>query len=311
MKFWVGLTDYEWFRFLSRLKPDELNFWQPSADSRFSALQPGEIFLFKLHSPRNFIVGGGVFSSFSVLPISMAWDAFGQKNGAVSEEVLRTQIIQYKRKEIGDFEDFNIGCVILTQPFFFPESDWFPVPEWSPQIVRGKTYDLDSIAWKKIWQNLLPALQRCHEFDLDKEAKRINEEYPRYGKEMLIRPRLGQGAFKIAVTDAYGRSCAISEEHTLPVLEAAHIKPFSFQGPHQVRNGLLLRSDIHRLFDKGYITVTPDLRVEVSRRLKQEFENGRSYYPFHGKKLHHVPFSPDDLPSKELLIWHNENSFLG
>jgi putative restriction endonuclease len=307
MKFWVGLTDYEWF--LSRLKPDELNFWQPSAEWRFSVLQPGEIFLFKLHSPRNFIVGGGVFSSFSVLPISLAWEAFGQKNGAVSEEVMRAQIIQYKRKEIGDFDDFNIGCVILTQPFFFPESDWFPVPEWSREIVRGKTYSLDSPSGQLIWKHLSPALQGIREFGLDQEARRIDEEHSRYGKDMLIHPRLGQGAFKVSVTDAYARSCAISEEHTLPALEAAHIKPYGLHGPHQVKNGLLLRSDIHRLFDKGYITVTPDLSVEVSRRLREEFENGRYYYPFDGSKLHHLPRNPTDYPSREYLIWHNENVF--
>jgi putative restriction endonuclease len=309
MKFWVGLTDFEWFQFLSKLKPDELNFWQPSAESRFSALEQGEIFLFKLHSPRDYIVGGGVFSSYSILPISMAWDAFGQKNGANSLELMRAHIIQYKRKEIDEFEDFNIGCIILTQPFFFSESDWFPVPEWSREIVRGKTYALDSQAGQLIWKHLSPALQRIHDFGLDQDARRIEEEQSRYGKDTIIHPRLGQGAFKVSVTDAYRRSCAISEEHTLPALEAAHIKPYGMHGPHQVNNGLLLRSDIHRLFDKGYITITPELKVEISRRIREEFKNGRYYYPFDGAKLHHLPLNPADYPSREYLIWHNENVF--
>jgi predicted restriction endonuclease len=67
----------------------------------------------------------------------------------------------------------------------------------------------------------------------------------------------------VAVTDAYGRSCAVTREHSLPVLEAAHIRPCAQAGAHDVRNGLLLRSDLHRLFDIGYVTVTPDLRLEV------------------------------------------------
>ncbi len=96
--------------------------------------------------------------------------------------------------------------------------------------------------------------------------KRI-EETSRYGTPTLVKLRLGQGSFRILVTDAYGRACAITEEHTLPALEAAHIKPYGDSGPHAVYNGLLLRSDVHRLFDKGYITVTPELRIEVSRRL--------------------------------------------
>ena len=54
---------------------------------------------------------------------------------------------------------------------------------------------------------------------------------------------------------------------------------------HEARNGLLLRRDIHSLFDAGYVTVTPDLRFEVSRRIREEFENGRHYYALHGHKI--------------------------
>jgi putative restriction endonuclease len=54
---------------------------------------------------------------------------------------------------------------------------------------------------------------------------------------------------------------------------------------HDARNGLLLRRDIHSLFDAGYVTVTPDLRFEVTRRIKEEFENGRHYYELHGKPI--------------------------
>jgi hypothetical protein len=42
-----------------RLAPEEVNFWQPSGSRRFRVWQAGEPFLFKLHSPENFIVGGG------------------------------------------------------------------------------------------------------------------------------------------------------------------------------------------------------------------------------------------------------------
>jgi putative restriction endonuclease len=60
---YVGITDYDWFRFLSaQPSVEEVNFWQPGGRTNFKALQPGELFLFKLHSPRNFIVGGGVFA---------------------------------------------------------------------------------------------------------------------------------------------------------------------------------------------------------------------------------------------------------
>jgi hypothetical protein len=90
------------------------------------------------------------------------------------------------------------------------------------------------------------------------------------------------------------------EEHTLPALEAAHIKPFEENGPNAVYNGLLLRSDVHRLFDRGYMTVTPELRIEVSRRIREEFENGRYYYPFHWNKISHLPRNQADWPSSDL-----------
>ena len=86
MKLWVGVTDEDWFTQLSRLRPDEVNFWQPSGSRAFRALEPGELFLFKLHSPKNFIVGGGHFVRYSSLPASLAWDAFSEKNGVTPSE---------------------------------------------------------------------------------------------------------------------------------------------------------------------------------------------------------------------------------
>jgi len=73
---YVGITDYDWFRFLSTLPSvEEVNFWQLGGRTNFKALQPGELFLFKLHAPRNFIVGGGVFARAGNLPTSLAWEA--------------------------------------------------------------------------------------------------------------------------------------------------------------------------------------------------------------------------------------------
>jgi len=61
----------------------EVNFWSPS-DQTFRALEPGELFLFKLHAPRNFIVGGGLFAHSTILPCSVAWEAFGEENSAAT-----------------------------------------------------------------------------------------------------------------------------------------------------------------------------------------------------------------------------------
>ena len=136
------------------------------------------------------------------------------------------------------------------------------------------------------------------------------EPESRYGGPTVIMPRLGQGSFRVMVTDAYQRRCAITQEKILPALEAAHIKPFKEKGPHAVSNGLLLRSDIHRLFDSGYVTVTNDHRFEVSNRIKEEFDNGEQYRTFHGHGIY-LPIKPQFKPSPEFLNWHNENVFRG
>ena len=132
----------------------------------------------------------------------------------------------------------------------------------------------------------------------------------RFGGPQLVKPRLGQRAFRILVTDVYGRRCAVTRERTLPALEAAHIRPYSEKGEHEARNGLLLRRDIHSLFDAGYVTITPDLKFEMSRRIREEFDNGKHYYALQGQQI----VVPDDVgqrPDSGVLKWHNEHNFRG
>lgn len=271
MKLWVGVTDKEWFDYLTLQRPDEVNFWQPSGSRNFRVLQPGEPFLFKLHSPENYIVGGGFFVRYSALPASLAWDAFAQKNGVESFDALLKRVRKYRRSD--DVLDPVIGCNVLAEPFFLPRSLWVPAPaEWARNIVQGKQYNVpgDGAA---LWQAVTEAAQLGDRIQSPSDG--AASEGPRYGSEYLARARLGQGAFRVLVTEAYGKRCAVTGEKTLPVLEAAHIKPYACDGPHRVQNGLLLRSDLHKLFDLGYVTVTPDLHVEVSSKLRQEWSNGR------------------------------------
>lgn len=132
----------------------------------------------------------------------------------------------------------------------------------------------------------------------------------RYGTPQWVQARLGQGTFRVAVSSVYDGACAVTGEHTLPVLEAAHIRPYAQDGTHEVVNGLLLRSDIHRLFDSGYVTVTPDYKFEVSKQIDEEFHNGRAYYALHGGQIR-LPKNKADQPSQTLLEWHNQEVFLG
>jgi len=96
----------------------------------------------------------------------------------------------------------------------------------------------------------------------------------------------------------------------LPILDAAHIMAFSAGGEHAPSNGILMRTDIHRLFDLGYVTVDTEGRFTVSRRLKEDFDNGRHYYELQGAEVR-MPKTQDALPSVEALRWHRENCYLG
>ena len=88
---------------------DEVNFWQPSANTPFRALQEGQPFLFKLHSPANYIMGGGFFVYWANLPVSLAWNAFGEKSGAVTIERVRSRVEKYRKLKSTPHEDHKIG----------------------------------------------------------------------------------------------------------------------------------------------------------------------------------------------------------
>jgi putative restriction endonuclease len=303
VKFLVAVTDRAWFDHLRALpSPAEVNFWAPSARP-FRALEPGQLFLFKLHAPDNYIVGGGLFAHATDLPCSIAWETFGLLNGAATFEEMRARIIRYRRADPADRGNFTIGCRVLTQPFFLSEQKWIDVPDsFSPNIVAFKTYDTGESDGLKLWETVQSRLEHRP------LVRELAEPASRFGEPMLIRPRLGQGAFRVLVTDLYHRRCAVTQERTLPALDAAHIRPYAEGGAHEARNGLLLRRDIHSIFDAGYVTVTPDYRFEVSRRIKEDYENGRHYYALHGTTIA-LPDRPELRPDKAALAWHNDYCF--
>ncbi len=310
----VGITDGDWYESLKAIPNlDEANFWQPGGSTNFRALQPGEPFFFKLHSPLNFVVGGGFFAHATRgFPVSLAWQSFGEKNGASSLEEMRHRIEHYRKVKPSPTEDYQIGCILLEQPFFFAEENWLPVAEWLPDFKLptqvGKTYDLTRQPGARLWERVRELLGTAGQ-SMPEPARVSVGDKARHGKPVLVFPRLGQGSFRVVVTDAYQRRCAITGEKVLPVLEAAHIRPYAEKGEHRVDNGLLLRSDAHILFDRGYITVTPEYRIEVSKRLHSDFDNGEEYFTWHGHEIQ-IPTRGDQRPAKEFLQWHNEQRFL-
>jgi putative restriction endonuclease len=301
---YVANTDHDWFDFLSS-EPNltEVNFWQPGGKA-FHAIQPGELFVFRLKSPRDRIGGFGVLSNSSVLPLQIAWETFGRSNGTPTYNSLRDAIAKYRRGEIvGPTTD--IGCRILVQPVFLPEYLWIDLPpSWSRNIMGGKRYSTEETDGLYVWERVQEAAERLSSVPMG-----LAESTARYGEPTLITPRLGQGAFRIAVTEAYHRQCAVSAGKVLPALDAAHIRPYADGGSHTKSNGILLRKDIHCVFDAGYATVDTAYRFVVSNKVKEVFDNGEEYRRLHGRVLL-LPTSKSDWPDLKLLQWHNENRFL-
>lgn len=304
----IAPTDFDWFRHLSR-KPywEEVNFWKPSTARGFGA-GPGTPFFFKLKSPHNAIAGFGQVARFDRLPEWLAWECFGDANGAGSYAEMHRHVQRIRdRNKIAPTGGVpQIGCILLRHAVFFPRKLWIPQPaDWPARNLIDKIYDLSRDEGQRVWRACME-----NALTLGFPSDWAGETGSRHGKRQWVAPRLGQGAFRVAVTEAYDRGCAMTGEHSLPALDAAHIKPYADQGPHEIPNGLLLRADLHRLFDKGYLTVTRELRVEVSGRLKTDWANGRSYYPLNGREII-PPANPVLHPSPDFLRWHNDNVYLG
>ncbi|MEQ9398182.1 MAG: HNH endonuclease [Longimicrobiales bacterium] len=318
MNAYVAVTDPDWFDHLSGLHAQqpvpEVNFWMPKPwGGRFGVLADGQPLLFKLKSPRNAIAGGGFYKHYTELPLSLAWEAFGERNGASDRVSVWRRITRLRREEPRPGDDPVIGCILLVEPFFWPEELWIhDPPGWQRNIQRGRGYDLRQGEGAELWDLVRDRLERSR-------AARAAEtgEGPApdaipggYGDPLFQPRRMGQGTFKAVVTDLYHRRCAITGERALPALDAAHIRPFSEVREHVVTNGLLLRSDVHRLFDAGYVTITPEYRVEASQRMRGDFNDGDNYLKLHGRAVW-TPDSEGQRPDPEALRWHNERIYRG
>lgn len=305
MQGYIAVTDKGWYEHLSRTPgPKDANFWRPSV--RQLPLDVGTPFLFKLKAPDNTIAGFGYFAGYTVLPDWLAWETFGEANGVGSVQELRARLAKIQKgARITRDPGGRIGCCLIAEASFFaPDSQVAAPRDWKPRIVAGARYDLSKGEGVRVWGQ---CLERTTPLGLPLPA---SEWIERFGAPILRAPRLGQGIFRVRVLDAYGRACAVTQEHSLPVLEAAHIRPYAIGGEHTVPNGLSLRSDLHRLFDRGYVTVDEDFRFVVGDRLRSDFDNGRSYYGLHGTQLE-LPPDPRMKPDQDALEWHRHQAFLG
>jgi putative restriction endonuclease len=305
----VGVTDDNWYRFLAdRPGVTEVNFWQPSRGPRVPYPGPGRAVLLQNPLPAQQAGRRRLFSDSARLRVSEAWEFFGEANGVASIKEMRTRIGRYRRAPIGPGEDPVIGCLFVRDVRFFPAGAIAEAPPlFARNIVQGKSYDLADPAVAGYFADVLQlTLGAAVELDFSRPWHRSG---PVFGDPRLAPYRLGQQSFKAVVLDSYHRRCAISGTHIPPVLQAAHIRPVARGGEHRLDNGLLLRSDVHTLFDRGYLGVNPQHRLLVSPRLRAEFSNGDQFYAQAGQVID-LPERRADRPDREFLEWHLDEIFL-
>jgi putative restriction endonuclease len=299
-RFVVASTDPDWFRFL-RSRPDlpEINFWRPSGS--VSSEVPGTPWFFRIRKTE-LIAGCGFFATSYRLPIGVAWETFTAANGFETYPEFAAKMAQLQGTALQRVGE--IGCTVLTQPIYF--SSPVPYKRMYGPLGSQSTADAEGSA---LWAELVTQIQLAM-LPVPGSNPLIDSPHAGFGAPTLVTPRLGQAAFRINVTKAYQRQCAITNEKTLPALQAAHIRPFAASPSHATSNGILFRSDIHHLFDQGYVSVQPDLVFRVSKAIKDEFSNGRDYYAFDGLSLRE-PERPDQRPDRAALDWHYSTLFRG
>lgn len=111
--------------------------------------------------------------------------------------------------------------------------------------------------------------------------------------------RQGQAKFRLDLLNAYGFRCAATEYDVPEGLEAAHIRPYRGAHTNETRNGILLRADIHNLFDYGIVGVDPEaMKFVLNQRAR-----GSKYAHLHGQQLR-LPDDPRREPDRKLLLRH-------
>jgi putative restriction endonuclease len=117
-------------------------------------------------------------------------------------------------------------------------------------------------------------------------------------KQALVTVRIGQQKFRTELITRYGLNCAVTGRCPKEVLDAAHLRAFSKVPRHDVKEGLLLRADIHRLFDAGRLVV--DVR-KTSLVIHPDLATHRVYGPLDGQPL---TISTKLMPRLEALMEH-------
>jgi len=158
--------------------------------------------------------------------------------------------------------------------------------------------DLPADLWKGIVTGPQGTTATLSESDIECASVEFKPENAEAEKEKISRSvalRRGQPKFRKKLLSAYKNACAVTGTSFPPILEAAHIVPYMGEKTNHVTNGILLRSDIHTLFDLGLLGVNQNYEVVVSSSLKYT-----EYEAYNGRQLR-LPTASEEQPSLSAL----------
>lgn len=196
-------------------------------------------------------------------------------------------------------------------------------PELKRQGVVGleNGSKLDEIVWNEFngnWEKLAYESELLiAEFQNKKVEEIIDDEISEFSigteREAVIRQRVNQNFFRSTILSSYNLKCCITGLSISEFLVASHIIPWKQDENNRLNphNGLCLNSIHDKAFDQGFITITPDYKIKVSKYF-DNFHNDVTVSDFFLKYKNQSIILPHRfLPSKEFLDWHYHNLFKG
>jgi len=289
-KFAIAPTDLNWFQQLRNEGYDhsEVNFWTPTPWN-IKQLKKGDTLFFMLKAPIRMIGGYGKFIDYQNMSPTEAWNEYGINNGVRSLEDLKARTTFYKGKRSNNINS-SIGCILLNNLEFF-DDDNFKSPEdylgvsFPNQVVKLKYFETNAKE-----RTLLKSkdLIITEEFNSQKNSQK---------KKTTVKAtqRKGQPKFRKDILHVYKNKCTITGVNEEGVLEAAHIEDYINENSNHINNGICLRADIHKLFDRHLIGINNDFKVFVSSEIKDS-----EYRKLDNKKIL-LPKNKNFHPLKKLL----------
>lgn len=181
---------------------------------------------------------------------------------------------------------------------------------------------MDKRIWDEFHNNWEDLTAECaqflksYEMDDDKEQNESDAEKNDYSGDMVAtvtQRRLGQNIFRKMVLASYQEKCCMSHVSIPQLLVASHIVPWNVDKSQRLnpRNGLCLSAIHDCAFDRGYITVLPDMSILVSDEIKNKSSDSKLLYDLCSLDKKCISMPEKFFPLKEFLSWHNNHVYRG